>query len=72
MAHIRALVIVERDSQKGIVIGHKGTVLTKIGRDARLEIEGFIDKRVYLELFVKVDKDWRSTDGKLRKYGYKS
>jgi GTP-binding protein Era len=47
-------------------------VLTKIGRDARLEIEGFIDKRVYLELFVKVDKDWRSTDGKLRKYGYKS
>jgi GTP-binding protein Era len=72
MAHIRALVIVERDSQKGIVIGHKGAMLTKIGREARLEIEDFIGKRVFLELFVKVDKDWRSTDGKLRKYGYKS
>lgn len=72
LAHIRALVIVERETQKGIVIGHKGAMLTKIGKEARLEIEDFIGKRVYLELFVKVDKDWRSTEGKLRKYGYKS
>jgi GTP-binding protein Era len=72
MAHIRALVIVERDSQKGIVIGHKGEMLTKMGKEARLEIEDFIGKRVYLELFVKVDKNWRSMDGKLRKYGYKA
>lgn len=72
IAHIRSLVIVERDSQKGIVIGHKGAMLTKIGKEARLEIEEFIGKRVFLELFVKVDKNWRSMDGKLRKYGYKS
>jgi len=72
LAHIRAQIIVERDSQKGIVIGHKGAMLTKIGKEARLEIEDFIGKRLYLELFVKVDKDWRSTDGKLKKYGYKS
>lgn len=72
LAHIRGVVIVERDSQKGIVIGHKGAMLTRIGKEARLAIEEFIGKRVYLELFVKVDKDWRNTEGKLRKYGYKS
>ncbi len=67
---IRALIIVERDSQKGIIIGKAGDMLKKIGRSARLDIEKFIDQRVFLETFVKVDKDWRSSDKKLKRYGY--
>jgi GTP-binding protein Era len=70
LTRIRALIIVERDSQKGIIIGKGGEMLKKIGRDARLEIEKFIDQRVFMETFVKVDKDWRSTENKLKKYGY--
>jgi GTP-binding protein Era len=70
LTRIRALIIVERDSQKGIVIGKGGEMLKKIGKEARKEIEKFIDQRVFLETFVKVDKDWRSTDNKLKKYGY--
>jgi GTP-binding protein Era len=64
------VIIVERDSQKGIVIGKGGEMLKKIGREARIEIEKFIDHRVFMETFVKVDKDWRSTENKLKKYGY--
>jgi len=70
LTRIRALIIVERDSQKGIVIGKGGEMLKRIGKEARIEIEKFIDQRVFLETFVKVDKDWRSTDNKLKKYGY--
>jgi GTP-binding protein Era len=67
---IRALIIVERNSQKGIIIGKGGEMLKRIGREARKEMEKFVGKRVYLETFVKVDKDWRSSDQKLKKYGY--
>ena len=66
----RALIIVERDSQKGILIGKGGEMLKRIGRESRLEIEKFIDQKVFMETFVKVDKDWRSTENKLKKYGY--
>ena len=70
LTRIRVLIIVERDSQKGIVIGKGGEMLKKIGREARIEIEKFIDQKVFMETFVKVDKDWRSTANKLKKYGY--
>lgn len=70
LTRIRALIIVERDSQRGILIGKGGEMIKKIGRDARKEIEKFIDQKVFMETYVKVDKDWRSTDNKLKKYGY--
>jgi GTP-binding protein Era len=70
LIRIRALIIVERDSQKGIVIGKGGEMLKRIGREARQEIEPFVGQKVFLETFVKVDKDWRATDSKLKKYGY--
>lgn len=67
---IRALIIVERDTQKGIIIGKGGEMLKRIGKDARIEIEKFIEQKVFLETFVKVDKDWRTSEKKLKKYGY--
>ena len=67
---IRAVIIVERDSQKGIIIGGGGKMLKYIGMDARKDIEKFIGNKVFLETFVKVDKDWRSSENKLKKYGY--
>lgn len=67
---IRALIIVERDSQKGIIIGHKGEKLKTVGTQSRREMEKFLNKKVFLELFVKVDKDWRVSEQKLKKYGY--
>ena len=67
---IRAIIVVERDSQKGIIIGKGGDMLKKIGREARKDIEQFVGKKVFLETFVKVDKDWRASDLKLKKYGY--
>ena len=70
ITRIRAIIIVERESQKGIVIGKGGEMLKKIGSSARFEIQKFLDKKVYLDTFVKVDKDWRSTEAKLKKYGY--
>ena len=70
LIRIRAVIIVERDSQKGIVIGKGGEMLKKIGRQARIDIQKFLDKKVFLETFVKVDKDWRSSETKLKKYGY--
>lgn len=69
---IRAQIIVERNSQKGIVIGAKGEMLKNIGHDARIDIAKFVGKKVFLQTFVKVDKDWRKVEGKLKKYGYKS
>lgn len=67
---ISAVILVERDSQKGIMIGHKGKNLKRLGTDARKDIEEFLGKKVFLELFVKVDKDWRNNEGKLKHFGY--
>jgi len=67
---IRANIMVSRTSQKSIVIGHQGKKIKKLGTEARIDIESFISKKVYLDLFVKVDKDWRDKEGKLKKYGY--
>jgi len=70
LIRIRAIIIVERDSQKGIIIGKGGSMLKLIGREARKDIEAFVGKKVFLETFVKVDKDWRASEHKLKKYGY--
>jgi len=67
---INAVIYVERDSQKGIVIGHGGKSLKKVGTEARLDMEVFFDKKVFLEIFVKVEKDWRNKDIKLKSFGY--
>ena len=68
--HIMAVIYVERDSQKGIIIGHQGKMLKRVGTLARKDIETFFDKRVFLELYVKVEKDWRNQESKLRAFGY--
>ncbi len=68
--HIMAVIYVERDTQKGIIIGKGGEKIKKIGIAARQDIEKFFDKKVYLELFVKVEKDWRNRENKLRQFGY--
>lgn len=67
---IRANIMVSRDSQKGILIGHKGEKIKQLGIASRLDIEKFVDNKVHLELFIKVDKDWRNKEDKLKKYGY--
>ena len=71
LIHIKALIIVERDSQKGIIIGDKGMAIKKVGSMARKDIERFFDKKVFLEIFVKVEKDWRNRDNILKSFGYK-
>jgi GTP-binding protein Era len=71
LLRIRAIILVERDSQKGIVIGHKGESLKKLGTMARKDIEHFFEKKVFLELYVKVEKDWRNRDNMLKAFGYK-
>ena len=68
--HIMAVIYVERDSQKGIIIGRGGEKLKKVGKEARLDIEHFFGKSVYLELFVKVEDNWRNRENKLRAFGY--
>ena len=68
--HIMAVIYVERDTQKGIIIGKGGEKIKKVGIEARQDIEKFFDKKVYLELFVKVEKDWRNRENKLRQFGY--
>ena len=68
--HIMAVIYVERDSQKGIIIGHQGKMLKRVGTLARKDIEKFFDKRVFLELYVKVEKDWRNQEKKLKAFGY--
>ncbi|MBN2861911.1 MAG: GTPase Era [Bacteroidales bacterium] len=68
---IRAIIHVIRDSQKGIIIGHKGIMLKKVGTEARLEMEDFFGKKVFLELYVKVSKDWRDKPLMLRRFGYR-
>ena len=68
--HINAVIYVERDSQKGIIIGRQGRALKKVATEARKELERFFGKSIYLETFVKVDKDWRNSDKELRNFGY--
>ena len=68
--NINVVIFVERDSQKGIIIGHQGVALKKLGTEARKALEKFFGKRVYLETFVKVDKDWRSSQRELNNFGY--
>jgi len=69
--HIQATIIVERDSQKGIIIGKGGKMLKQIGTKARLDIEHLLDDKVFLELWVKVQKDWRDKQTFLTDYGYR-
>ena len=67
---IRAVIYVARESQKGIIIGHKGEALKRVGTSARIDMEKFLDKKVFLELFVKVHENWRDDDQQLKRFGY--
>ena len=69
---IGAVIMVERDSQKGIIIGHKGSALKRVGTESRKDLEVFFDKKVFIELFVKVNKNLRSDARQLRRFGYNS
>ena len=69
---IRSIILVERESQKGIIIGHRGVALKKIGTKARIDLEKFFGKKVFIELHVKVSKNWRSNPNQLKKLGYKN
>ena len=68
--HINAVIYVERESQKGIIIGHQGVALKKVSTEARKSLEKFFAKPIFLEIFVKVDKDWRSSERELNNFGY--
>lgn len=70
LIHVNAVIYVERESQKGIIIGHQGVALKKMNTEARKALERFFDKKIYLETFVKVDKDWRSSRKELDNFGY--
>lgn len=70
LIQIESEIYVERDTQKGIIIGHKGESLSKVGKEAREDLEKFFNKKIFLKLFVKVKKDWRKKDGDLRRFGY--
>tara|TARA_B100000965_G_scaffold51519_1_gene38299 strand:- start:1070 stop:1951 length:882 start_codon:yes stop_codon:yes gene_type:complete len=67
---IKSIIIVERSSQKGIIIGHKGDAIKKVGIESRIDMEAFFNKKIFLELQVKVNKNWRSSDNQLKKFGY--
>ena len=67
---MRTVIMVERETQKGIIIGHKGSALKRVGVEARKDLEKFFDKQVYLELYVKVNKNWRSDPRQLKRFGY--
>ncbi len=67
---ISAVIYVSRDSQKGIIIGHKGSMLKRVGTQAREDLERFLDKKVFLQLHVKVNADWRNSESQLRRFGY--
>jgi GTP-binding protein Era len=67
---IRSVIMVERDTQKGIIIGHKGGALKNVGMQARADLEKFFGKQIHIELYVKVNKDWRSNAFQLRRFGY--
>ncbi len=68
---IRSVIMVERETQKGIIIGHKGSALKRVGTEARKDLEKFFDKKIFLELYVKVNKDWRKNNNQLKRFGYK-
>lgn len=70
LTKIRAIIYVMRESQKGIILGDGGSAIKKLGTSARIDIEKFIGRKVFLELFVKVDKDWRDSDRELKRFGY--
>ncbi len=70
LIRIRAVIYVERDSQKGIIIGHKGVALKRVSSEARKSLERFFGKAIYLDTFVKVDRDWRNSERAMRAYGY--
>ena len=70
LINIRAVIYVARDTQRGIIIGKEGKMLKKVGTEARLDAEEFFGKKIYLELFVKVAKDWRDKERQLRSFGY--
>ena len=67
---VRSVIMVERDTQKGIIIGHKGTALKRVGMEARKDLEQFFGKQIHLELYVKVNKNWRSNQTQLKRFGY--
>ncbi len=67
---IRSVIMVERDTQKGIIIGHKGAALKRVGMQAREDLEKFFGKQIHIEMFVKVNKDWRNSQFQLRRFGY--
>ncbi len=67
---IRSVIMVERDTQKGIIIGHKGSALKRVGVEARKDLEAFFGKQIHLEMYVKVNKNWRSNQNQLRRFGY--
>ncbi|WP_338731313.1 GTPase Era [Mangrovimonas cancribranchiae] len=67
---IRSVIMVERDTQKGIIIGHKGTAIKRVGSEARKDLEAFFDKQIHIELYVKVNKNWRSDQKQLKRFGY--
>lgn len=68
---IRSVIMVERDTQKGIIIGHKGSAIKRVGAEARKDLEYFFGKKVFIELYVKVNKNWRSNENQLKRFGYK-
>lgn len=68
---IRAVIMVERDTQKGIIIGHKGLALKRVGTEARKDLERFFAKKIFMDLYVKVNKNWRSSNSQLKRFGYK-
>jgi len=68
---IRSVIMVERDTQKGIIIGHKGAALKRVGTEARKDLERFFGKKIFLDLYVKVNKNWRSSNSQLKRFGYK-
>ena len=67
---IRSVIMVERDSQKGIIIGHKGSALKRVGVESRKELEKFFGKKIHIELYVKINKNWRSNQNQLKRFGY--
>ena len=67
---MRSVIMVERETQKGILIGHKGSALKRVGVESRKDLEQFFSKQVHLELYVKVNKNWRSNQQQLRRFGY--
>lgn len=70
IVRIRSIIMVERETQKGIIIGHKGAALKRVGAEARKDLEKFFEKKVFIELYVKVNKNWRNDKMQLKRFGY--